>query len=217
MPVAQNKISGLYAVIDTACVRPETCIDVARALLSGGVQIMQARAKDLPSGELLGVCEAIWKTTRERGALFIVNDRVDIALICGADGVHLGQDDIPVAEARRLLGPSKLIGVSTHNVAEAQEAASSGADYISFGPVFLTKTKKDAQSPKGCAALREIRNATTLPIVAIGGIDEQNMFEVFAAGANAVAMISYLLSPPNPSEIRTKAASITEKILTLKA
>lgn len=213
----QRKISGLYAVIDAACVKPETFGDVARALLSGGARIIQVRAKDRAEGELLGVCEAVQKATQERGALFIVNDRIDIALLCGADGVHLGQDDIPVAEARMLLGPSKIIGVSTHNALEAQEAASSKADYISFGPVFFTKTKKDAQDPKGVPGLKEIRKAVSLPIVAIGGINEGNMAEVFAAGANAVAMISFLLSSPIPADIRARTASIIEKISGLKA
>ncbi len=213
----QDKISGLYAVIDSSCVKPESFVDAARALIEGGAGIIQARAKGLSSGELLGVCEAVQKAALEKGALFIVNDRVDVALLCGADGVHLGQDDIPAAEARRLLGPSSIIGVSTHNAEEAREAESDGADYVSFGPVFSTKTKKDAQDPKGCGLLNDVRKAVSLPIVAIGGIDADNMREVFAAGADAVAMISYLLSPPAPSEIRAKAASVVEKIASFKA
>lgn len=216
MASMRDKITGLYAVIDSSCVRPESFEGAARALLSGGVGIIQVRAKDLPSGELLDICETVQRARRESGALFIVNDRVDIALICGADGVHLGQDDIPIAQARRLLGASKIIGVSTHNVDEAREAESSGADYISFGPVYPTKTKKDAQNPKGCPALVDVRKATALPIVAIGGITEGNMAPVFAAGADAVAMISYLLASPNPTEIRAKAASVIDKIFSLK-
>lgn len=217
MSLMRDKISGLYAVIDSSCLRPESFADAARALLSAGVRIIQARAKGLPSGELRAACEAVQKAAREYGAVFIVNDRVDIALMCGADGVHLGQDDIPVAEARRLLGASKIIGVSTHNAQEAAEAESDGADYISFGPIYPTKTKKDAQEPKGTPGLKEVRKAVGLPIVAIGGINEENMREVFAAGADAVAMISNLLAAPAPADISAKTASVIEKIVSLKA
>jgi thiamine-phosphate pyrophosphorylase len=130
---------------------------------------------------------------RAAGCLFIVNDRVDIALATHADGVHLGQDDLPLDVARRLMGKEKIIGLSTHNLLQAQEAEQGGADYIGFGPILGTKTKETGYSPRGLAALREIRGAVKIPIVAIGGITENNVRQVWQAGADAAAIISDLM------------------------
>jgi thiamine-phosphate pyrophosphorylase len=130
---------------------------------------------------------------RAAGCLFIVNDRVDIALAARADGVHLGQEDLPLYVARRLLGRDKIIGISTHDLAQAREAEQGGADYIGFGPIFGTATKNTGYSARGPAMLKEIRQAVKIPIVAIGGINENNIAQVWQAGADSAAIISDLM------------------------
>ena len=141
-------------------------------------------------------------------AVFMVNDRVDIALLSGAEGVHLGQEDIPLKEARRLM-PSSIIGVSTHNIEEAKRAEGEGADYISFGPIFPTVTKKDADAPKGVKRLREVASKVDLPVVAIGGITIENARQVMETGASSVAVISDVLLAP---DIRGKVSEFSALI-----
>jgi len=206
---AQEAIRGLYAIIDTSCCPLDRAGRAAEELLDAGVRIIQLRAKDAPGGETLKAARVVAALARGRGALFIVNDRVDVALISGAGGVHLGLGDIPVEEARKLLGPGAVIGASTHDAAEAVRADRAGADYLSFGPIFPTSTKADAHSPRGIEALKEVRRATARPIVAIGGITPENAGEVLAAGADAVAMISALFGSGRPGGL---AASIVERI-----
>ena len=202
-------IRGFYAVIDPAYLLPDELSLAGSKLLKGGASIIQLRAKGLNGRDLLSAAIEIKRLAASYGAVFIVNDRVDIALLSEADGVHLGQDDIPPLEARKALGPNAIIGLSTHNEGEAKEALSRGADYISFGPVFATATKKDAETPKGLPALRKARGMTSLPIVAIGGITEDNMGEVLAYGATAVAMISEVLLSVDTCK---KTASIISNI-----
>jgi len=137
---------------------------------------------------------------------------VDIALLTDADGVHLGQDDLPVKEARRLLGNNKIIGYSTHNLREALEAVRLPVDYISFGPIFPTKTKEDAQTPKGLKLLSEVRKAVEIPIVAIGGITETNMAHVLKEGVEGVAMISEILTVKDISQKINRVIATAKKI-----
>jgi len=135
--------------------------------------------------------------TRAHGGLLIVNDRVDVALAIDADGAHVGQDDLPAREARRLLGPDRLLGVSARTVEEAVRAAGEGADYIGFGPVFPTATKGDAGPPRGLEDLRRACRAVTVPIVAIGGITSDNVGDVLVAGAAGVAVIAAVVTAPD--------------------
>lgn len=200
-----DKILGLYAIIDSAYVRPEKVKETASALLSAGVKIIQLRAKDWEASEILKAAKLIKEAALQSGAIFILNDRIDLALLSKADGVHLGQDDIPIKDARRLLGEGSIIGISTHNPEEAVLAESNGADYISFGPIFKTTTKKDAQSPKGLEALSQIRACSRSPIVAIGGIKEDKAAGVMEAGADSVAIISDILLA---GDISKKTASV---------
>lgn len=186
-------ISGLYTIIESSYVPLKDASGCARALLEGGSRIVQLRAKDAPASSVLQAALSIAQETRKRGAAFIVNDRVDIAMLSGADGVHLGQDDIPIEDARRLLGKDSIIGVSTHSLAEAVRAVDAGADYVSFGPIFATSTKKDADVPKGAALLKEITDNIRIPVVAIGGIDRSNLPLVLASNPSAVAVISAIL------------------------
>ena len=184
----------IYPIIDSSLFTLDNIGKTAEAIIDGGAKILQLRAKRLSSKEFLETARIIMKITKDKGTVFIVNDRVDIALLTDADGVHLGQDDLPVKEARRLLGNNKIIGYSTHNLREALEAVRLPVDYISFGPIFPTRTKEDAQMPKGLKRLSEVRKAVEIPIVAIGGITETNMAHVLKEGVESVAMISEILT-----------------------
>ena len=189
--MSTDKIKGLYCVIDSAWVELSVAGHWAKKLVEAGVETIHLRAKDEGSRAVLEAACGVRAATKGK-ALFIVNDRLDIALLCGADGVHLGQDDIPLTEARRLM-PSAIIGVSTHNLEEAREAETLGADYISYGPIFQTKTKKDADIPKGLEGLRALAPCVGIPIVAIGGITIDSAVPVLEAGATSVAVISDIL------------------------
>jgi thiamine-phosphate pyrophosphorylase len=194
----------LYAIVgpDARGRRP---VELAEGMLAGGARILQLRWKDAAAGELVEAARAIRKLARRHGAWLLVNDRADVALAADADGVHLGQDDLPLAAARRLLG-RRVIGVSTHDVAQARAAAAGGADYVGFGPVFGTTTKETGYAPRGLEGLREIRRAVGVPIVAIGGIDERRARGVLEAGADAVAMISALAAEDVAAAVRRIAA-----------
>ncbi len=161
-----------------------------REVLEAGVRIVQYREKEFPLREQLREAEGILELCRGFGAIFVVNDRVDVALAVGADGVHLGPDDMPPEVARRLLGTEKLIGVSVGSVEEALKAREAGADYLGVGPIFSTSTKSDAGPPIGLQGLKAIRRAVSLPIVAIGGITLEKVGDVMEAGADAVCAIS---------------------------
>jgi thiamine-phosphate pyrophosphorylase len=181
-------------------------VALARILLEGGARVMQLRLKNAPGRELLAAARAIAEMCRERGAMLIVDDRVDIAMLAGAAGVHLGQDDLPLEAARRLVGRDMIIGISTHGVEQAVAAESGGADYIGFGPLYPGGLRNNAEG-KGLAMLREVRAAVTIPIVAIGGITEATVPEALAAGADACAIITDVV----------RTADITAKVRTLLA
>lgn len=189
----------IYPIIDSSLVPFDNIEKVTEAIVNGGAKILQLRVKEFGSAEFLESARIIRKITRGNGVIFVVNDRVDVALLSNADGVHLGQDDLPVKEARQLLGNSKIIGYSTHNLREAMEARKLPVDYISFGPIFSTKTKQAAQTPKGLKGLAEVIKAVDIPVVAIGGIAEANIMYVFQQGASSAAMISDILTSPDIS------------------
>ncbi len=191
--------SALYAIVDPTQSRGRPLNSILQDLLKGGALWIQLRAKETTSNEFFQLARAARQLTREAGALFIVNDRVDIAQATQADGVHLGQDDLPLGVARRLIR-EKIIGISTHDLAQAQEAERGGANYIGFGPIFGTATKETGYSGRGLTMLREIRRAVKVPIVAIGGITENNVTQVWEAGADAAAMISDLMGAENVAE-----------------
>ncbi|MFQ5428277.1 MAG: thiamine phosphate synthase [Thermodesulfobacteriota bacterium] len=207
----KSPIRGLYAIVDAGVVPLERVRNVAEQLLGGGVKILQLRAKGVPGGEFLTMACQLRELTFKSKALFIVNDRVDIAMAGEADGVHLGQDDIPVEEARALLGDKYLIGFSTHNLAEAAEAQGTTADYVSFGPVFATTTKEDAEPTLGIKALEEARALVKKPLVAIGGIREETLPDVISHGADAAAIISDILHCPDPGEKAARMISLFKK------
>ena len=177
-------------------------MEVAAALLAAGVQIIQLRDKQAPSGELYMRAEAVGACIRKAKGTFIVNDRADVALAVEAAGVHVGQEDLPVESARAILGPAKVIGYSTHVLEQVEEADQGSADYIAFGPIFPTTSKANPDAVVGLAGLREARKATRKPLVAIGGITLENARAVMEAGADSVAVIRSLVGAP---DIRKRA------------
>jgi len=175
--------------------------DMTIKVLKGGVKWVQHRDKVRSKREIYEEAVRLRSLTKDFKALFIVNDHVDIAFCVNADGVHLGQDDLPLKEARRILGKKKIIGISTHNLEQAIKAERDGADYIGFGPVFRTITK-DAGEPKGIDMLREVKTKVKIPVVAIGGIDLENISSVLSTGIEAVAVASAILAGDIEENVR---------------
>jgi thiamine-phosphate pyrophosphorylase len=197
------KIPKLYAITDrqwSNCAHEE----IVRMLLDGGARFIQLRDKEASGRELLEQAMACLKLTREAGATLIINDRVDVALTAGADGVHLGQDDLSVAEAREILGEDKIIGVSTHSIAQFRAALQTSANYIAVGPVYPTKTKENPAAVVGLKLIREARELTDRPLVAIGGISHRRAPKVIEAGADCVAVISALYPVPKKANLASK-------------
>jgi len=186
--------SHFYAIVDPA--GGHEPVSLAETLLEAGARIMQLRLKDAPGRDFLAAARAIAAMCRSRDAILIVNDRVDIAMLADAHGVHLGQQDLPLDAARRIAGPGMIIGISTHNLEQARAAENGGADYIGFGPMYPGGLKNIAAGV-GLGNLRAIRAAVKLPIVAIGGITEARVAETLAAGADAVAIITDVVKAPD--------------------
>ncbi len=196
--IAARALPPLYAIVDPLDTgrAPE---DLAAALLDGGARLLQVRIKTGGAGRLLEASRAVVALARRVGAVGVVNGRPDVARAAGAHGVHLGQEDVPVAVARRVLGPDAVIGVSTHDVEQARRAAAAGPSYLGVGPVYATSSKVGALAPRGLELVRAVRAAVALPLVAIGGITAATAPDVRAAGADAVAMIAALVRTPDPS------------------
>ena len=197
--------TDLYALTDSRLALGRSVEEQARALLGAGVKILQYREKHASPETMQEECRILRRLTAEAGACFIVNDHIDIALLVDADGVHVGQDDMPVPEVRRLLGPSKVIGLSTHSPEQALAAVAAGADYIGVGPIFATQTKEDVCSPVGFRYLDWVAQNIALPFVAIGGIKEHNIGEVVQHGARCCALVSELVGAP---DIAAKVAAV---------
>lgn len=186
----------LYPILDADLLGSRPCGAVVAALAGAGARIVQLRAKGVSDRVLFALAQEAAGAAREAGVLFVVNDRPDVALMLGADGVHLGQGDLPPAEARRLLGADAIVGWSTHSLEQLDHAAGEPVDYVAFGPVFPTATKPDAEPVVGLAGLRAARARTVRPLVAIGGLTLQNARDAAAAGADGLAVISALMSAP---------------------
>lgn len=199
-PAGVDRIRGLHAILDPyAVIRegadPEGAIDRALAeVLAGGCRLVQYRDKTASARLLLLRAARLARACRAAGALFVVNDRLDVALLSGADGCHLGQDDLPIPAARRIAPEGFLLGASTRDVAEARTAQAQGADYVGAGAIFRTTSKPDASEPRGARLVAEVAEAVTIPVVAIGGITRMNVREVIRAGASAFAVIADLFS-----------------------
>lgn len=199
----------LYAIIDPAQSGGRSPIEVAAALLAAGVRLIQFRDKHASSGELCTRAQQVAECVHKAGGVFIINDRADVARAVNADGVHVGQDDLPVESARALLGPGKLVGCSTHVLEQVREADRSTADYIAFGPIFPTVSKENPDRVVGLGGLSEALQATRKPLVAIGGITLENARAVIAAGADSVAVIRGLVGSP---DITQRAKDFLEQL-----
>jgi thiamine-phosphate pyrophosphorylase len=196
-----TRTRGLYAIVDPTSCSGRDPIDVTRAILAGGCALLQLRAKLLAGAELEKLALRVAELCRCAAVPFIINDWPELALRVRADGVHLGQSDLSVTEARRRLGPSRIIGLSTHDAAQAAEAQRKGADIIGFGPVYPTRTKHNPDPAVGLQALRDVCARVAVPVVAIGGINADNASEVASCGPNFGAAISALCAARDPAAI----------------
>jgi thiamine-phosphate pyrophosphorylase len=188
--------AGLYALIDSGVAPQLSLTEKAEAVLEGGVRVLQLRMKGVPDGEALAAARAVVARCEGVGALCLINDRVDLALLAGAHGVHLGDHDLPPAEARRLLGPGAVVGVTCRSRAHLDAAAAAGATYGGVGPVFATRTKVVDAPLLGLEGLRERVAGSPLPVVAIGGISLESIAGVASAGAHGAAVAGALLGAP---------------------
>ena len=195
----------LYLVTDQASLRSRTLTDVVQAAVLGGVTCVQLREKQANARDFFALATALMDLLAPHGVPLIINDRVDVALACGAHGVHLGQSDLPVASARKLLPPEVFIGWSVETPADVARTSQLPVDYLGVSPVFATPTKTDTQTPWGLTGLRDLRPQTLLPLVAIGGIHAGNATEVLAAGADSLAVVSAICSAADP---RAAAATL---------
>jgi thiamine-phosphate pyrophosphorylase len=204
---------SLYLVADVEFASGRDLAYLAGEAVLGGVTIVQLRAKGLKTSEFLDLATRMAAVLKERSVPLIINDRVDIAMACGADGVHLGQDDGPPDVARTLLGGSKIIGVSVNTLEEAHEAERLGADYIGLGPIYATTTKDTELPVLGPEELRRMRQKIGIPIIAIGGINAGNAAEVMKAGAAGIAVVSAILGAP---DARKAASELKKKVRTYR-
>lgn len=200
---------GVYAITDSKSGKNKQFLEYCEELLKGGAKIIQYREKKRNLKILLEEAKALRKLTLKYNAIFIVNDFLDIAILSEADGIHIGQDDLPIKEVRKILGENKIIGISTHTPQEAKQAIIGGADYIGVGPIFHTETKEDAYAPVTLEYLDFINKNINLPYVAIGGIKESNIDKVLSMGAKSICLISELVGADNTFE---KTKKINDKI-----
>jgi len=189
---------SLYVVLDRAAARGRDLDDLLAAVIDGGCRMVQLREKTWPSGRLWPLARRLRARCARAGVTFVVNDRVDLAVAVEADGVHVGQDDLPARVARPLLRAGMLLGVSTHGVAQARAARDDGADYVAVGSMFATTTKPDFELV-GPELIRTLRAEIGVPLIGIGGITHDNVAEVVRAGADGVAVISAVCAAPDPA------------------
>lgn len=189
-PAPPAPLGGLYVILDADASRGRSLSDILKQAAEGGARMFQYRNKTASMLEAYRQAVLLRKAAADAAVRFLVNDRCDLALAVDADGVHLGQQDLPIHLARAILGPDRLIGLSTHNEAQVTAAVSSGADYLGFGPIFQPGSKQDHEPVVGIEGLRRIRRLTSLPVFAIGGIAPDHLQAVIGAGADGVAVIS---------------------------
>ena len=187
-----ERLPGLYVIVDTGWLKGRKHTEVARQVIKGGAKTIQIRCKERSTKEFLVIAGDLKKICAENGVLFIVNDSLEVALAVNADGLHVGQEDMPVAEVKKLLPIDMILGCSVTTVEEAQKAKQNGADYLGVGAIYATATKESAKAV-GVGRIKEIKKSVDLPIVAIGGINKTNLSQVIKAGADAAAVISAIL------------------------
>lgn len=198
--VRSHSLSGLYIILDPSVCPARPLVEVLTAAAEAGAFLFQYRNKAASMKDAYVEALALRQAAAKAGVLFIVNDRCDLALAVDADGVHLGQGDLPLDLARKVMGPEKLVGISTHNPDQVREATAGKPDYLGFGPIFTPGSKQDHDPVVGLDGLRAMRPLTSLPIFAIGGIQIEQVREVMRAGADGVAVISAILKAPDISQ-----------------
>ncbi|RCX20125.1 thiamine-phosphate diphosphorylase [Anaerobacterium chartisolvens] len=201
--------AGLYCLTAEEFSKGRSNIQVVQEMINAGVKIIQYREKEKKLADKFSQCVKLRELTRREGVTFIINDNIDMAMMVGADGVHIGQDDLPIEKVRELVGQEMIIGLSTHSPAQAQDAVARGADYIGVGPIYKTFTKKDVCDPVGLEYLQYAVDNIDIPFVAIGGIKESNMHEVVSRGAKCIAMVTEIVGAEN---IEQKIRSINNKM-----
>jgi thiamine-phosphate pyrophosphorylase len=206
----QNIDYSLYLVTDRRLSRGRSTFEIVKAAVNGGTTVVQLREKDCSTREFIEQALAIKDFLKDRGVPLIINDRLDVALAVKADGVHLGQIDMPLAMAKGILGDSMIIGISAESLADAMAAEKDGADYLGVSPIYATPTKTDTAPPLGLAGLREIRKAVRLPLVGIGGLNLKNSADVIRSGADGVAVVSAIVAADDPGAV----ASALKQIIT---
>ena len=212
-PLLNAAKSGLCLITDTSIIHALPLQEAVQKAILGGIKFLQYREKNLPASVSYKTAKELRRLTKDAGVTFIVNDDVSMALAVEADGVHLGQEDLPLREARKVLGDRSLIGISNHSVQEALDAEKGGADYIGLGPIYSTATKK-TRPPIGCDIIREVSSKVRIPIFAIGGINLENLKEVLQAGATGVAVVSAILTSP---DIEKTTRNFLETIASMKS
>ncbi len=190
--------SGLYALADDGVLPDRPILQKARWAIEGGAAVVQVRLKRATTRDAVAICRDVVELCRSRGVTCIVNDRVDWALLSEADGVHLGQEDLPVEDARKLLGPARMVGATVRSLEDAIEAARLGADHVGLGPIFPTRTKAVDYAPLGLEGLQRVAEGSPVPVVAIAGISLENISQVAWAGAHAAAVASAFLQAGDP-------------------
>ncbi|MGA7853106.1 MAG: thiamine phosphate synthase [Candidatus Acidiferrales bacterium] len=209
---------ALYAILDaTPSLPPESTFSFAEKLAAAGVELIQLRAKNASTRHFHELSGALVSRFASHSVRVIVNDRPDIAAIAGAHGVHVGQEDLPVADARKICPPPQWVGVSTHNLEQLRAADLTSADYIAVGPIFPTATKENPDPVVGLEFLREARKITRKPLVAIGGITVQSASDVFRAGADSVAVIGDLANAPDPAQRAREYLAIAKQVSAMRS
>lgn len=193
-----KQVGRLHLLTDTVLQARFSHVELTELAIAGGADTIQFRQKSGSTREMIEVARQMKKLCADAGMTFIVNDRVDVAIAAGADGVHLGQDDFPIPLARELLGEGRIIGGSAATIAEARKCLSEGADYVGFGPVYPTSSKEDAGPVSGIDILKQVVETIPLPIIAIGGVSAENIAEVIRAGAHGIAVISAVCCQEDP-------------------
>ena len=207
---------GVYAITDSKSSKNKVFIEYCEDLLKAGVRIIQYREKNKNIKEVLKEAKQLRELTLKYNAIFIVNDYLDIALIVDADGIHIGQDDLPVKDVRKILGDNKIIGISTHNPQEAKQAILDEVDYIGVGPIYHTDTKVDVCEPVTLDYLKYVETSISLPYVVIGGIKEHNLDEVISSGAKTICLVSELIGADNTyKKTKTVNKKIIDKVIQL--
>ncbi len=202
---------SLYLVTDRSLSKGRSTAEIVATAAAGGVTCVQLREKSCGTREFIDEALALRPLLRARHIPLIINDRLDVALAVEADGVHLGQSDMPIAMARKIAGQELIIGISAESTEDALKAAQQGADYIGISPVFATPTKTDTALPLGLEGVRKIRELVAIPLVGIGGINQENAASVIAAGADGVAVVSAIVSADDPAEASKKLKTIVER------